>query len=161
VGRNFEVRSYFTTDGQSVSMSWYRARLWNLRPDITSCRNVAVWNLRSCFCGAPSQTRERVYIEVTLRLTVSQSVCLGIEHTCGTYDQMLLPVGMLLSEICGIVSVGRPLWREDGSAICSVITHCSEFRRTRSHTLLYSPETLFYLMFPLLISVRGWVNPRA
>jgi hypothetical protein len=49
--------SYFMTDGQSVSMSWYRAPLWDLWPDITSCRNVAVWNLRSCFCGAPSLTR--------------------------------------------------------------------------------------------------------
>jgi hypothetical protein len=27
----------FTTDGHSVSMSWYRAPLWDLRPDITSC----------------------------------------------------------------------------------------------------------------------------
>jgi hypothetical protein len=27
---------------------------------ITSCRNVAVWNLRYCICGAPSQTRGRV-----------------------------------------------------------------------------------------------------
>jgi hypothetical protein len=26
----------------SVSMSWYRATLWDLRPDITSCRNVAI-----------------------------------------------------------------------------------------------------------------------
>jgi hypothetical protein len=33
---------YFATDGQSVSMSWYRALLWDLRPDIISCRNVAV-----------------------------------------------------------------------------------------------------------------------
>jgi hypothetical protein len=38
----WEGRSYFTTDGQSVSMSWYRAPLWDLRPDITSCRNVTV-----------------------------------------------------------------------------------------------------------------------
>jgi hypothetical protein len=52
--------SYFTTNGQSVSMSWYRAPLWDLRPDITSCRNVAVWNLRSSFCVEPSLTRERV-----------------------------------------------------------------------------------------------------
>jgi hypothetical protein len=37
-----EVRSYFTTHGQSVSMSWYRAPLWDLRIDITSYRNVAV-----------------------------------------------------------------------------------------------------------------------
>jgi hypothetical protein len=45
---------------QSVSMSWYRTPLWDLRPDITCCRNVAVWNLLSCFCGQPSLTRGRV-----------------------------------------------------------------------------------------------------
>jgi hypothetical protein len=50
-----------------------------------------------------------IKVEVTLRLTVSKSVCLGSEHPCGTCDQILLPVGMLLSEICGLVSVGRPL----------------------------------------------------
>jgi hypothetical protein len=32
----------FATDDQSVSMSWYRAPLWDLRPDITSCRNATV-----------------------------------------------------------------------------------------------------------------------
>jgi hypothetical protein len=53
-----EVRSYFTTD----SMSWYRAPLWDLRPDITSCRNVAVWNLRSCIYGAPSLWSRDSYI---------------------------------------------------------------------------------------------------
>jgi hypothetical protein len=74
--------------------------------------------------------------EVTLRLTVSQSVCLGIEYSRGTCDQILFPVGMLLSEICSLISVGRPLWREDGSAICSVITQWSESLRTWNHTLL-------------------------
>jgi hypothetical protein len=59
-----------------------------------------------------------VEVEVTLRLTVIQSVCLGIEYPCGTCDQILFPVGMLLSEICGLVSVGSPLWREDGS-VCT------------------------------------------
>jgi hypothetical protein len=49
-------RSYFTTDSQSVSMCWYRAPLWDLRPDIISCRNVAVWNLRSCIYDTPSLT---------------------------------------------------------------------------------------------------------
>jgi hypothetical protein len=42
----------------------------------------------------------------------------------------------MLSEICVLVSVGRPLWREDGSAICSVITQWSESHRIRNHTLL-------------------------
>jgi hypothetical protein len=53
-------RSYFITNGQSVSMSWYRTHLWDLRANITSCRNVAVCNLNSSFCGTPSLTRERV-----------------------------------------------------------------------------------------------------
>jgi hypothetical protein len=43
---------------------------------------------------------------------------------------------MLLSESFGPVSVGRPLKREDGSAVCSEITQWSESRRTRNHTLL-------------------------
>jgi hypothetical protein len=77
-----------------------------------------------------------VDVEVTLRLTVNQSVCLGIEHPCGTCDQILLPVGMLLSEICDLISMGRPLWREEWYAICSVITQWSESRRTRNHILL-------------------------
>jgi hypothetical protein len=72
-------KSYFTTDSVSQSMSWYRAPLWDLRPDIISCRTVAVWNLRS---------------------------------------------------------IGRPLWREDGSTICSVIKKWSESLGTRNHTLL-------------------------
>jgi hypothetical protein len=50
-----------------------------------------------------------IEVEVTLRLTVGHSVCLGIEHPCGSCDQILLPVGMLLFEICGLVSVGSPL----------------------------------------------------
>jgi hypothetical protein len=86
-----------------------------------------IWSWASKGCPTPRHTDW---------LTVSQSVCLGIEQPCGTSDQILLPVGMLLSEICGLVSVGRPLWREDGFAICSVITQWSESRRTRNHTLL-------------------------
>jgi hypothetical protein len=50
--------------------------------------------------------------EVILRTdgqSVSQSVCLGVEHPCGTCDKILFPVCMLLSEICVLVSVWRPL----------------------------------------------------
>jgi hypothetical protein len=31
--------------------------LWDLWPDITLFRKLAVWTLRSCYCGAPSLTR--------------------------------------------------------------------------------------------------------
>jgi hypothetical protein len=53
-------KSKLLYDWRSISMSWYRAPLWDLRLYITSCRNVAVWNLLSCFCGSPSLTRRRV-----------------------------------------------------------------------------------------------------
>jgi hypothetical protein len=49
------------TVSQSVSVSWYRVPMWDLRQDIISFRNVAVWDLRSCIYWAPSLTRERVY----------------------------------------------------------------------------------------------------
>jgi hypothetical protein len=76
--------------------------------------------------------------------TVSQSVCLGIEYPCGTCDQILLPVEMLLSEICGLVSMVRTLWREDGSAICGVITQWSESLRTETilHCLIWDSPNL-------------------
>jgi hypothetical protein len=85
-----------------VSMPWYRAPLWDLRPDITSCRNVAVWNLRSCFCG-------------------------------------------------------RPLWREDGSAICSVITQWSESRRTRNGPSCAEPVTILYCLIRDSSNLEGQV----
>jgi hypothetical protein len=43
---------------------------------------------------------------------------------------------MLLSKICRLVSAGRPLWREEGSLICSVITQWSESLRTGNHIIL-------------------------
>jgi hypothetical protein len=56
----FRSRSRSRSYGQSVSMSWCRATLWDLQPDITSCPSV-VRNLWSYFSEAPSLTRERVY----------------------------------------------------------------------------------------------------
>jgi hypothetical protein len=72
--------------------------------------------------------------------SVSQWVCLGTEHPCGAYDHILLPVGRLLSEGCGILSVGRPLWREDESAVFIAVTQWSKSLRTRNHTLLSHPR---------------------
>jgi hypothetical protein len=81
--------------------------------------------------------RFQVEVEVTLQLTVDQSVSMfWCRAYSGICDLMLLPVGRLLSETCSLVSVWRPLWREDGSALCSSITQWSESRRTRNHTLL-------------------------
>jgi hypothetical protein len=58
-------------------------------------------NCHSCiFHYSRRRSRSRSYF-----MTDSQSVCLGIEHPCGTCNQILLPVGVLLSEICDLISV--------------------------------------------------------
>jgi hypothetical protein len=48
----------------------------------------------------------------------------------------LRPDIVFLPEICSLVCMGRPLWREDVSTICGVITQWSESLKTRNHTLL-------------------------
>jgi hypothetical protein len=52
---------------------------------------------------------QSIRVRVTLRLTVSQSVCLGVEPTLWTFDQVLLPFQETWSGICCLVSVERPL----------------------------------------------------
>jgi hypothetical protein len=36
-----EPQSYITTDGQSASLSWSKAPIWSLRPDLYYCQTVA------------------------------------------------------------------------------------------------------------------------
>jgi hypothetical protein len=56
-----ESESYVTTDGQSTSLSWYKAPIRGLRPDFFSVRNTEyIWQLCSLFRGTPSLTRGRV-----------------------------------------------------------------------------------------------------
>jgi hypothetical protein len=59
--------------------------------------------------------------QVTLRLTVSQSVSLGIEPRLGLMTRYLV-----LFDSYGLVFfVGRPLCREDGSVFCQ--SHCLHY----------------------------------
>jgi hypothetical protein len=108
-----------------------------------------------------SLRRSRSYFTADSQ-SVSQSVSMSrCRAHSGPCDQILLSVRRLLSEICGIFSVGRPLWREDGSAICSVVTQWSESFRTLNRTLLFhlrlpqpgGPSSRIYI-FP----GAGWPN---
>jgi hypothetical protein len=63
-----------------------------------------------CWQLTASNYSPTVKVKVTLRLTVSQSVSLGAEPHLGPMTRYLL-----LFDSYGLVFVGRPLWREDGS----------------------------------------------
>jgi hypothetical protein len=72
-----ESESYVTTDGQSASLSWYKAPIRGLRPNFFSFRNTEhVWQLRSWFRGAPSLTRGRVCL-LYVPLALASAVFLG------------------------------------------------------------------------------------
>jgi hypothetical protein len=45
-------------------------------------------------------------------------------------------VRVIFRQLLSLLRVGRPVWREDGSVICSAITHWLESRRTHNHILL-------------------------
>jgi hypothetical protein len=130
-------QSHVTTHGQSVSMSRDRAHSGTCDQILLSVR----WLFSESCClvsvGCPLCREDgsavcsvftlEVEVEITLRLTVSQSVSQSVGMSryrahSGTCDQMLLSVRRLFSESCCFVSVGRPLCREDGSAVCSVFT---------------------------------------
>jgi hypothetical protein len=124
-----------------MSSVWHMWVSWCGAPSLTRgrvCNLLLPLVLASAVLGSESRWTRLFYfpsswdspnLEVQVRwgrwgyfTTDGQSGSLAIEHPCETCAQILLPVGMLLSEICSLVSVGRPLWREDGSAICSAIS---------------------------------------
>jgi hypothetical protein len=67
--------------------------------------------------------------------SVSMSVCFGVGHPFGVHDQTLL-FPFFCRTIALLFVLGRPVWREDGSVICSAICQWSELRRTHNRTLL-------------------------
>jgi hypothetical protein len=77
-------RSYFTTDGQSVSMSWCRAHFGTC--DCLTVAALFLWGALSDERTGLLNGRSRSYF--TSDVLVSKSVYLGIEHPCGTCDQI-------------------------------------------------------------------------
>jgi hypothetical protein len=71
------------TDGQSVSKSWCQA------PSVSHDQIfITIWQLRSCFRGAPSLTRGWVFLLYML-LVIASAIFLGSE-SLGTRDHILL-----------------------------------------------------------------------
>jgi hypothetical protein len=74
-----ESESYATTDGQSASLSWYKAPIWVYDQIFIAVRNTEyVGQLRVCWYGALSLTRGRV-CRLQLLLVLASAVILGSE----------------------------------------------------------------------------------
>jgi hypothetical protein len=74
--------------------------------------------------------------------SVSRSVCLGVGHPLGAHDQILL-FSFFCLKITLLFDLGRPLWREYGSVICSAIYQWSELLRTQPYITVSSETTGF------------------
>jgi hypothetical protein len=76
---------YVKTDGQPASLSWYKALIWGLRPDLYySYDNYDVF----FSCGAPSLTRGRVWLLYML-LALASAIFLW-SAPLGSLDHILL-----------------------------------------------------------------------
>jgi hypothetical protein len=125
----------FITVRLSLSLSLSLTRGW-----VCNLHQLLLGLARAVTFGTNSRrTRDHILLSQT-----GSEVRWGYFTTDGVSQYVLVSstlVGLatryyFLSEICRLVSVGRPLWEDDGSAICSAIAQCSESRRTRNHTLL-------------------------
>jgi hypothetical protein len=74
-------------------------------------------------------------VELMLWPTVNRPIRLGVGHPFGAHDQIFI-FPFFCRTIALIFILGHPLWREDGSVICSAICQWSESRRPHNHTLL-------------------------
>jgi hypothetical protein len=89
----------------------------------TMDRNSEVTAL--CVCNSTAcLPQQLVRVRVTLQLTVSQSVCLGVEPNLGLLTR---DIYFFFLKVTVLSYLGRPLWRQVGSVICQsfVIIICS------------------------------------
>jgi hypothetical protein len=104
----------------TMIMAWYWPTVRrNVTSDLWYCSEIYEWDLHwKCSC-CPTSYRVRV----TLRLTVSQSVCLGVEPIMWTFDQILLPF-----QEFGLEFVLLSLWRAlfDEKRVCPRVSFVSE-----------------------------------
>jgi hypothetical protein len=82
-----------------------------------------------------TQNVNSCWLELMLWPTVSRPIRLGVGHPFGTHDQIFL-FPLFWRTVALLFDLGRPLWQEDGSVVCSSICQWWESRRTHNQILL-------------------------
>jgi hypothetical protein len=127
-----QSQSHIATDGQSISKSWCRAPS-GAHDQIL----ITVWQLRSCFCGAPSLTSRRVYLLYML-LALASVVFFG-------------------SELCKGVSVPLP---SNGYTRYNIVTrwvvHATKMTCSNSDDWIYYHLVTHSLLFTLNTTVQRY-----
>jgi hypothetical protein len=115
-----QIRDYPNLEGQVPVFISPRIRVAQLYPQALGSPFFASYESQSYAGGirhrlhtGNSLSLSKSEVKVTLRLTVSQSVSLGVEPHLG-----LMTRYFLLFNSYGLVFLGLPLWREDGSVFC-------------------------------------------
>jgi hypothetical protein len=88
-------QSCITTDGQSASLSWCQAPIWDPRP-MYHLPLIIFRRLRICWCGAPSLARSQVYAFQFLRAIASTAFLRSESH--GTNEPSLLSLFLRLPQ---------------------------------------------------------------
>jgi hypothetical protein len=73
-----ESESYVTIDGQSASLSWNKAPIWDLRPDLYYCQTVAGLLMSGAF------SYERTGLSITLAAGPRQRSHSRVRVPCGS-----------------------------------------------------------------------------
>jgi hypothetical protein len=95
-------QSYITTDGQSASLSWCQAPICDPRPIFPLLSLIICWQLRICWCGAPSLTRSWVCSFQLLLDIVSTDFFRSESH--GTHEDIVLSLILRLPQPVGLGS---------------------------------------------------------
>jgi hypothetical protein len=109
-----QSQSYITIDGQSACLSWCQKPIWEARPTFLLLSLIIFRQLRICWCEAPSPHKFKLYCD---RRSVGQFALVS-----GPLWEPR-PDFNFLSSISSffLLHVEHPLWREDGSVICSAV----------------------------------------
>jgi hypothetical protein len=103
---------YVTTDGQSASLSWNKAPIWGLRPDLYYCQTVAGLLTRGRACRLPvPQSAVISLLSVCIIYILYVIKCMYIQYIQGLSQSRLSTTDHVLSLVAPATTAVQSLER--------------------------------------------------